>query len=324
VPQISTNLAFTDTLGAWKARWGIGRMSYIVPPGLYALGVPGPDDPVVVTANYKMSYDLVRREFGGRKAWLLVLETHGINVWCAAGKGTFGTGELVRRVGSSGIARVVSHRVLVLPLLGAPGVKALEVGQRTGFSVRFATIRAADLPAYLDRGMTATAAMRELTFTLRERLVLAPVEIVLGGWKSLPLAVVAFLAGGYSPPAGFSLSGGLLVVAAFAGAFLCGTLVTPLLLPWLPTRSFAVKGAVAGAVWSLFFFGFVAAGNGRLAGIGGLLALTAISSFFALNFTGSTPFTSRSGVKKEMRRALPLQGGALIAGLVAWFAGRLM
>ena len=322
MPQVSAQLTLADTLGAWKARWGIGRMSYIVPPGLYALGIPGPDDPVVVTANYKMSYDLVRRELAGRNAWMLVLETYGINVWCAAGKGTFGTGELVRRIGAVGLTGVINHRTLVLPLLGAAGVKALEVKQRTGFSVRFATVRAADLPAYLDNGMMATSAMRELTFTLHERLVLTPVEIVLGGWKSLPLAGVAFLAGGYLPPAGFSPAGGALGVAAFAGAFLCGTFVTPLLLPWLPSRSFAAKGAMAGAVWSLLFYGFAAAGSALLARMGGLIALAAVASFFALNFTGSTPFTSRSGVKKEMRRALPLQAGAVIAGIVVWLAGR--
>ena len=99
---MSTELTFADRLGACKARWGIGRMNFIVPPGLYAIGNPGPADQVVVTANYKMSYDIVRRSLAGRNIWLLVLETYGINVWCAAGKGTFGTDELVRRIAVSG------------------------------------------------------------------------------------------------------------------------------------------------------------------------------------------------------------------------------
>ena len=163
VPVIATALGPADRVGAWKARWGIGRMSYLVPPGLYAVGAPGPRDPVLVTANYKMSYDLVRSELAGRNAWLLVLETNGINVWCAAGKGTFGTGELVARIEASRLAKVVEHRQLILPLLGAPGVSAHEVGARTGFTVRFAAIEARDIPRYLDGGMRTTPEMRELT-----------------------------------------------------------------------------------------------------------------------------------------------------------------
>ena len=95
VPRIASKILLSDRLGAWKARWGIGRMNYMVPPGLYALGRPTPDAPVLVTANYKMSFDIVRKAMAGHSAWLLVLETFGINVWCAAGKGTFGTEELV-------------------------------------------------------------------------------------------------------------------------------------------------------------------------------------------------------------------------------------
>ncbi len=136
VAEITTALTFADLLGRWKARWGIGRMIYLVPAGLYAVGAPGTDDPVVVTANYKMSYDIVRSELAGRNVWLLVLETFGINVWCAAGKGTFGTDELVRRIEATRLAGVVSHRRLLLPILGAPGVAAHEVKKRTGFTVQ--------------------------------------------------------------------------------------------------------------------------------------------------------------------------------------------
>ena len=49
-----------------------------------------------------------------------------------------------------------------------------------------------------------------------------------------------------------------------------------------------------------------------------LLMTVAISSYLAMNFTGSTPFTSPSGVEKEMRRAIPLQAGAVVIALVAW------
>lgn len=295
-------------------------MSYLVPPGLYALGSPGPGDPVLVTANYKMSYDLVRSALAGRNAWLLVLETHGINVWCAAGKGTFSSEELVARIEASRLAAVVEHRLLILPLLGAPGVSAHEVRARTGFSVNFAAIQAGDIPGYLDGGLQSTPRMRELTFTLRERLVLVPIELVIalkGSAWIVPLLALAaaWRDGRFSPAAAIP------AVLAYGGALAAGTIVTPLVLPWLPTRSFAVKGALVGILWSALFLavtgwrGFAAAAT--------VLLASAVSSFLALNFTGSTPYTSRSGVKKEMRLSLPVMACGLVAGIGCWIAAAL-
>jgi acetyl-CoA decarbonylase/synthase complex subunit gamma len=319
IPRISTELSCSDRLGGWKVRWGIGRMSYLVPAGLYAVGTPDEGDPVLVTANYKMSYDMVRSVLSGRNVWLLVLETFGINVWCAAGKGTFGTEELVHRVEATGVAGLVSHRRLLLPILGAPGVASHEVARRTGFRITYATIRAGDLPEFLDNGMETTSAMREMTFSLYERLVLVPVDLAMalkpmavGG--GILYAVFALYAGSVA---------GLAACIAYAGAVVAGVAVAPLLLPLLPGRSFSVKGAVAGAIWTAVWTLF-AQRHGMAdipVVIAAFLVLPAISSFYTLNFTGSTNFTSRSGVKKEMRIALPVMGGAILAGIVALATG---
>jgi acetyl-CoA decarbonylase/synthase complex subunit gamma len=321
VPIVSTDFRFDDRFGAWKARWGIGRMSYLVPPGLYAVGSPGSRDPVVVTANYKMSYDLVRRELRGRNIWLLVLETFGINVWCAAGKGTFGTGEIVRRVKKAELATVVAHRNLILPILGAPGVAAHQVARRTGFRVRYATIRAADLPEYLDNGMVTTPAMRQLTFTTRERLILTPIELVVAGKWAVPvvalLAVLSLLSG-----EGFSSSTLADLLILCGGTVLVGAVAAPVLLPWLPGRSFAVKGAVAGGCWAALLIWSGRGATGWLGAAALFLAVTAVTAFLTLNFTGSTPFTSRSGVKKEMRLGLPVMMASLLVGIFLWLAAR--
>ena len=71
-------------------------MAYTVEPGLYSVGNPGNDSPVLVSANYKLTFDVLRRNLAGLNCWLLILDTKGINVWCAAGKGTFGTDELTK------------------------------------------------------------------------------------------------------------------------------------------------------------------------------------------------------------------------------------
>ncbi len=85
-------------------------MDYAIDPGLYALGDPDRESPVLVSANYKMSFDDLRSALPGRNLWILVLDTKGINVWCAAGKGTFGTEELVKRIEASHLKEIVSHR----------------------------------------------------------------------------------------------------------------------------------------------------------------------------------------------------------------------
>jgi len=320
VPLVTSDLTIGDRISAWKLRWGMGRMSAIAPPGLYALGTPGPDDPVVVTANYKMSYDLVRKALAGRSLWILVLETFGVNVWCAAGKGTFGTEELVRRIDKTGLTRVVEHRRLVVPILGATGVAAHKVEARTGFQVLYAAIRADDLPEYLDNSMVTTASMRELSFTFRERLVLVPVELVISLKKLAVVSALLFLL----PALLGDPMAGTRAIIAFLGAALSGIVITPLLLPWLPGRSFSVKGAVVGLV--MVFAWYLSTDTSDIstsATAAAFCAVPAVSAFFALNFTGCTPFTSRSGVKKEMRIALPIMGcvvllgaGLLLAGLI--------
>jgi hypothetical protein len=178
VPRVGHALTTADRVGAWRVRWGIGRDDYKVDPGLYALGAPDADSPVLVTANYKLTFDVLRSSVGELSAWVLALDTRGINVWCAAGKRTFSTDELVGRVRFSRLAELLSHHRLIVPQLGATGVTAHEVRKQARFAVVYGPVRAEDIPAFLERGMKATAEMRQPTFTLRERLVLTPVELV--------------------------------------------------------------------------------------------------------------------------------------------------
>ena len=319
VPQISTTLTLRDHIGACKARWALNRMNYIVPAGLYAIGTPTAYDPVAVTCNYKMTYDIVRRELSGRNVWLLVLETFGVNVWCAAGKGTFGTDELVKRIDVSGVSKVVSHRRLLLPILGAPGIAAHEVARRTGFSISYATIRANDLPEFLDNNMVTTSGMRELTFTLYERMILVPVELLIALRSAVVVALVVLLLGLLFG----GIHAGTSLCLAYLGAMLTGVVAGPILLPWLPGRSFATKGAIVGLLWSAAWY-LISGGSGwnLTAAIAAFLVLPAVSAFYTLNFTGCSTYTSRTGVKKEMRLSLPAMGGAIAVGVLVLLVGR--
>jgi acetyl-CoA decarbonylase/synthase complex subunit gamma len=302
-------------------RWGIRRYTYTVDPGLYALGSPGDRSPVLATANYKLSFDALRRELAGRDAWLLALDTRGINVWCAAGKGTFGTDELVRMVEKADLAQVVAHGTLVLPQLGAPGVASLEVRRRTGFRVVYGPVRAADIPAFLDAGSRATPEMRTVTFTLRDRLVLVPIEAVgVLGVAAAILAAVS-LVGGLGPGV-FSAQRALAAAAptavVLAATVLSGALVTPLLLPWIPGRMFALKGAEVGLVTAAAVLLPLAGTSSPISLAAWALLIVAGSSYIAMNFTGASTFTSLSGVQKEMRASLPWQIAGVVLAAALW------
>jgi hypothetical protein len=331
VPQVSAQLQHRDHWGTIKARWGVGRMDYMIDPGLYALGNPDKNSPILVTANYKMSFDYLRRELPGRNVWILVLDTNGINVWCAAGKGTFGTEELIKRIASSGLKEIVSHRQLILPQLGAPGVAAHTVKKISGFKVYYGPIRAEDLPAYLDSDRKVTPEMRIITFPLKDRAVLIPIEFVAAVKPFLIIAPVLFILGGIGGPVGFwanTVKHGLFAVIALSSAILGGAVLNPLLLPYLPGRSFSVKGFSIGiiiALLLLYIWGVnLQTWAGKLESLSWLLIIPAVAGYLAMNFTGCSTYTSLSGVKREMRWALPAQIAASTAGFLIWITSRLI
>lgn len=323
VPLISSDIARPDRWEDIKARWSVGRMDYKVVPGLYALGAPDDQSIVLVAANYKMSFNRLRECLPGRSAWILVLDTDGVNVWCAAGKGTFGTEELVRRLEVCRLDRIVSHRKLILPQLSAPGIEAHQVKHITGFRVVYGPVRATDLPCFIDAGLKATLEMRRVTFTTRERMVLIPVELVSATKWGVILSFLFFLAAGFLTAGNF-LSGavtyGLSAALALMGAIIAGAVATPLLLPLLPGRSFSLKGAVAGfiAAGILAFMRGGSAGFGHPESAAWFFLIPALSAFLAMNFTGASTYTSLSGVRKEMRLAVPLEISAGIIGICLW------
>jgi hypothetical protein len=321
VPRVKTRLAFADCWGSFKARLGINRNNYKIAPGLYCVGNPDTDAPVIVTANYKLTFDTMRQSMAGLDAWLVVIDTRGINVWCAAGKGTFGTQEVVQRVKQINLQKVVQHKRLILPQLGATGVSAQQVKRGCGFEVIWGPVRASDLKAFLAADCVASPEMRQVTFDLKERLVLIPVELAHIPLYALWIVLGLFILSGIGSDI-FSFkaawSRGFMVVAALVSGILAGAVAVPALLPWIPGVAFAVKGALTGLFGGLVITIFYWRQIIFIEALALMLCAAALSSFMAMNFTGSTPFTSPSGVEKEMRKAIPLQALAGVAALVTW------
>ena len=320
IPVVSTALSAADRMGTTKARWSFRRMDYRVLPGLYAVGDPGPESPVFVSANYKMSFDALRSSLAGLDGWILALDTRGVNVWCAAGKGTFGTDELVSRIAKTRLAAVVSRRELVLPQLGAPGVSAPEAARRSGFRVVWGPVRARDIPAWLAAGRRKSDAMREVTFNLGDRMAVAPVELV----HAWPVAAAALVvAAAFGLPADSGWAGRARAAAVLlVGAVPAGTVIFPALLPWLPGKAFSVKGAALGTVWAVACA--TAFRLPPLAAFGGILLAAPIVAFLGMNFTGSSTFTCQPGALEEVEKGFWPMIASLAAGFSALAASRLL
>jgi hypothetical protein len=308
-------LTLSDHWDHLLARVGYKRSQHRVKPGLYSIGDPQSDSPVFVSANYTLSFDALRSQLEGIDCHILVLDTYGVNVWCAAGKKTFGTDELVIRINATQLKKVVDRYVLILPQLGAPGISAHEVKKRTGFKVQYGPVRASDLPEYL-RTNQATPEMRKVIFSLRDRMVLIPVDFKHTFLPAILLSIAAWF-----------LLGGLLPALAVLAILFSASILFPILLPWLPSKNFSTKGFLLGFLTAVPFILVSLFGNTGTSMIhqasrvlAYLLVIPPPVAYIGLNFTGATTFTSKSGVRREMFRYLPVMAWTFGAGVLAMIA----
>ncbi len=325
IPQVSTVWSSRDLWETIKVRWSVGRMDYKIEPGIYAVGQPAESSPVFVTANFKLSFDHVRRALASMDAWLLVLDTKGINVWCASGKGTFSTKELIRQINLVRLEKIVNHHKVIVPQLGAVGVSAHEIKKNTGFSVIYGPVRAEDIHDFMEAGTKATKEMRVVKFSTWDRLKLIPVELA-NGKKYLVLVPAIFLILSGLNRKGYSVDlayhDGLKSVFILFIAYVTGCGITPVLLPWIPFRRFALKGLLTGWLAAIILAYFHVLGNSALEIISWFLMIGSVSSFLAMTFTGTSTFTSLSGVQKEMKTAVPAQIGMAGLGVIAWIVSK--
>lgn len=163
--------------------------------GLRVVGQPGRDAPVLLTCNFDLTVRRVLRALEGIDAYLLVANSKGINVWCAACGGILNAHAVISVLKTSGIADRVDHRRLILPQFAAPGVDVRHVRQETGWRCTFGPAYAEDLPAYLSAGdpsRVLSADMRQARFPLSDRLQMAvmwaaPMSLLAG----IPVAILS-------------------------------------------------------------------------------------------------------------------------------------
>jgi len=263
-----------------------------VRPGLYRLGTPGTESPVLVTGNY---YLTVRRLAGGAEgvdAWVLVADSNGVNVWCGAGGGHFTAEKIAAVVRETDVASRVSHRRLTLPQLCANGVKGQHVEELTGWQVQWGPAYARDIPAYLARGCGKTDAMRQVKFRLGQRLEMA--VVMWQFYALLAIIVLAFLSPGLILP-GLAISLGLFL---FLG----------LTWPWWPTRNGLIQGLGLAALCLLALGGIWLArpGIGVQTLVNWGIGLVAVALFVGADYQGASPLM-RAGEAEHFALLFPVE-----------------
>jgi len=140
---------------------------------LIKIGKPDRNSPVLLTGNYHLTVLKVKRALKGQNVFLLVANSRGINVWCAAAGGHFTHHDVISALKLSGIENLVDHRAIILPQLAACGIEAKVIDQRTSWKVKWGPVYIENFPAYLKNGQKKTASMSVVRFPLRERIEMA-------------------------------------------------------------------------------------------------------------------------------------------------------
>ncbi len=219
-------------MSLFKTIWGLLFRLFPCPTrlGLRRIGKPNRDSPVLVTCNFDLTVKRLTHVLNRAKvdAWLLVAESKGVNVWCAAGGDEFNTRSVVSAVKTSGIDELVDHRKLTLPPMGAPGISASDVQDQTGWKVHWGPMYAEDLPAYLAAHSRRDEGMKRARYHWRERL-----DTALG--SLFPFYLLGAI--------GFAIFGPQLLVSYLVISAVI-FLLFYLLCPWLPGRSGLAKSLI--------------------------------------------------------------------------------
>ena len=170
--------------------------------GLVKIGNPGRDAPVLLTGNFRLTVERVRRALHEIDAYLLVANSRGVNVWCAATGGHLTNHDVVSVLKTSGVERLVDHRRVILPQLAATGIEGKVIHQKTGWKVVWGPVYAASIPQFLDGGLEKTQEMRTVRFAWPQRLEMAvawafPISLlsllVFPFWKEGVLLLAGFV-----------------------------------------------------------------------------------------------------------------------------------
>ena len=222
--------------------------------GLYRIGSPTPDSPLLLTSNFYMTFKQVVKALRGRHCWLMVEDTEGWNVWCAADARIFSAEKAAALMRAYDVDGLLNHKTIVVPRLGGRIARRLskltapstvsEAASGQGWRVIKGPIEARDLPAFIEGGLVTTRPMRSL-----RRYYSLPQRVRVGVLTAL-VAIVCALPF-------------LFILREFLPFFLAFGLISSFVLCifhyWIPGRTGVVKELLLGALAFMGLLGWTVA-----------------------------------------------------------------
>ena len=139
-------------------------------PETIAVGNPDKTSPILVTCNFDYTVRHLK-EYLKKEAlncFLLVVNTKGTNVWCAASEGIFTTDTVLSHLKVYGVEKLVNHKKLILPQLSIAGVKRKELKEH-GWEGIYGPVYFTDLKEFLNNNLTKNKDMQALEYGYWER-----------------------------------------------------------------------------------------------------------------------------------------------------------
>ncbi|MFX0120392.1 MAG: methyltransferase domain-containing protein [Candidatus Hodarchaeota archaeon] len=271
-----------------------------VPPGLYKVGTPKQTSPFLVTGNYYWTLHSVYSSLIKQKidCYLLVIDSAGINVWCAAGGGHFSHSQVIDALRLFNAELVVNHRNLILPQLSATGVDHQKL-KDFGWKSKFGPVYIDSIDDFIrDGNKTQNQGKVKFDFSYRTLMGIQHTFFIL----IVVFLPLCFLTGflGY-----LRIIGALFWFNVMIQMTIIGCTVS-MLFAWIypilnPVRSFFKKGILLGGINAVLVFIYVINQGNNIGTVLFWIALVLlVSMFVVLDFAGSTPFTNHLDVESDL------------------------
>lgn len=284
-----------------------------VKPGLYFTGDEyDKSSPLLVTCNFLSTIILLYRSLRPLNVRLLVINTNGINVWCSSGKGKFSSEEILSKLNmyDRNILTNSQELKIIIPKLSLSGVRLSELKKNKVRPI-IGPIYAKQLKQYLHHPPYKDCVEDAVHFGIKSRLYTVVPTVVQFSLYAVLMGLVVFVFNSMFQ-SGFHWQ---VIPIAMAISFFY-----PILFPWLPGKRFAVKGislAIVLSVYTIYMY------MSKIILLPLMLFYIAFifgtSTFLALSYTGNSPVSNYSKVKREIVHFLPLSVLFYILAIVFYF-----
>jgi acetyl-CoA decarbonylase/synthase complex subunit gamma len=127
------------------------RAPISVKPGLYVIGEPKDDSPVLMTTNYALTFHILTNDLRNQNVncYLLVVDTGGLSVACSVAGNKLKPESIKQVIDETNLEAKVGHKTLVIP--GRAAKLAGEIEDSTGWRVLIGPFNSKDIADFLTK-----------------------------------------------------------------------------------------------------------------------------------------------------------------------------